>query len=191
VFGTLFKFKSKATSEQALQESEERFNYCPECGDEFRSDFSRCTNCDVALVSGEKRTGSGDDRTERNVADLQILPGDELVTIRSGTLLEIKTVQRLLEKEYIGSLLVGDNNDCSGSCCNAKTFELKVKQTDAEEAQSILIEDFARTTALDSHDFEGPTEAVFDQRLQDASCPACGCTFVPESRTCPECGLCF
>lgn len=181
---------SDNTHEKSI--SDNVLKHCPECGDEYRPEFSHCALCQVPLVSVDKEKNNQlqNDKKKSN-RNLQISPDDELVTMRRGNLLEMKDIQRLLQKEIIGSLLVEDRSDCNKGCCNSKIFDLRVKKDVAHEAQQILAEDFKRTTALDSHDFQEEVEVVFDQRSARARCPACGCQFQTEDRTCPECGLCF
>lgn len=62
---------------------------------------------------------------------------------------------------------------------------------DAQLAQSILEEEYLRTTGLASHDLS-TADAVFDETALQTVCPACGAAFTPGTNaTCPECGLCF
>ena len=190
MFSRIFSFKSNKADGAAGEHSDTDLKYCPECGDEYRPDFSQCAICKTELISAarEKSSDSRIDQKKKN-RSLQISPDDELVTMRRGNVLEMKNLQRLLKAEVIGSLLVEDK---SGSGCgNAKIFDLRVKEEYAVEAQQLLADEFRRTTALDSHDFQQEADAVFDQRSTQARCPACGCQFQTDDRTCPECGLCF
>jgi len=192
MFGKILSFTQGRSKKDPQTADENPMKCCPECGAEFRPEFSTCALCDVDLVLTENHesnsSGVDEKRKERTI---DISPEDELVTMRQGSLLEMKTVQHLLKKENIGSLLVEDRSNCGSGCSNSKVFELKVKQQYAGDAQQILIEEFRRSTSIDSHEFEGDAEAVFDQRMTEARCPACGCTFITDDRTCPECGLCF
>ena len=193
MFGKFSFFKSTPsdnTHEKSI--SDNVLKHCPECGGEFRPEFSHCALCQVPLVSVDKEKNNHlQDDKKKNNRSLDISPDDELVTMRQGNLLEMKNIQRVLQKEIIGSLLVEDRSGGNKGCCNSKIFELRVKKDVALEAQNILAEDFKKTTALDSHDFQEEVEVVFDQRSARARCPACGCQFQTEDRTCPECGLCF
>ncbi len=166
--------------------------YCVQCGDEYRAEFSHCAVCDCELVPGpRKKAETSGDTGGRDEKDLHISPTDELLIMRRGSLAEMKNVQRLLKQKFVGSLLAEDLSGQGSGCCNSKIFKVSVKKADAAYGQEILAEDFKRTTALDDHDFQHGTEVVFDQRSSLARCPACGCSFQPEDRACPECGLCF
>lgn len=192
MFGRLSFFKKRPSDSRGVIPREDEHKYCPLCGDEYRAVIKRCAACDIELITAEqKQTITEASATKRTKSSLQITADDELVTIRKGILLEMKNIQRLLEKELIGSVLIGDGADCGKSCCGSSNFELKVKSVDGDEAMTVLAKDFRQATALDSHDFGDKIVAVFDQRAATTSCPACGSSFVPEDRTCPECGLCF
>ena len=192
MFGKILSFTKGRAKEGPQTADEIPMKCCPECGAEFRPEFSTCALCDVDLVLTETPESNNSVADEkRKERDMHISPEDELVSMRQGSLLEMKTVQHLLKKENIGSLLVEDRGNCGPGCSNSKVFELKVKKEYAGDAQQILIDEFRRSTSFDSHEFEGDAEAVFDQRMSEARCPACGSTFITDDRTCPECGLCF
>lgn len=192
MFGKISFFGSTKPRTSPDSGQSQPMKYCPECGDEFRPEFDECAVCTRALVSRD--SDKSRDRLihkKQSGRNLKIMPGDELVTVRRGNLLEIKEVQRLLKDEIIGSLLVEDRSGGASGCCNAKSFELRVKKEHVGDVQDILMDDFKRSTALDSHDFHGEPETIFDQRLSEAQCPACGSSFITTLRQCPECGLCF
>lgn len=192
MFGKFSLFKSSESHASHLQSPETELKCCPECGDEYRFEFTRCAVCEVELICADRaRSSHVHHEKKRSDRDLEISPDDELVTMKRGSLLEMKNLQRLLKHEIIGSLLVEDRSDCSKGCCNSKVFDLKVKKDDAVEANQILVDEFKRTTALDSHEFQEEAAVVFDQRSAEATCPACGAHFQTDSRVCPECGLCF
>ena len=121
---------------------------------------------------------------------LQISAYDKLITVTNGTLAEVKRLQRLLEKEVIGSVLYGDDASCGWSCCGSAGFELRVKKEDATDARRIIQEDFRSSTALDTHDLNDEPETG-SRQAEIVKCPACGCSFSLQEKTCPECGLCF
>ncbi len=186
-------FRSSGSTAPKSSETGTGLKHCPQCGDEYRQEFSRCAVCQCELAAGGKQTGSksGNERS-RDDRDLLISPDDEMLAMRRGSLTEMKTIQRLLKKEFVASLLAEDRSGQGSGCGNAKLFELSVKKQDAALVQQILVEDYKRTTALDEHDCQPEAAAVvFDQRSAQANCPACGCRFKTDDRACPECGLCF
>ncbi len=185
-------FRSNGSTARKGSETGSDLKHCPQCGDEYRQEFSHCAACRCELAAGGKQRGNktGDERS-RDDRDLQISPDDEMLAMRRGSLAEMKTTQRLLRKKFVASLLAEDRSGRGGGCGNAKMFELSVKKQEAALVQQILAEDYKRTTALDEHDSLPAAAVVFDQRLAQANCPACGCQFKTDDRACPECGLCF
>ena len=192
MFGRFSLFRSTKADHAEPADVESTIKCCPDCGDEFRSEFTRCAVCDVDLVS-EKQLREDNQAIElqKRSRDLNISPHDSLVVIRRGSLQDIKTLQRVLRSDYIGSLLVEDESETTKGCCGGKVFDLLVKQEDARDAIKVLADDYRRTTDLANHDFGDGGEAVIDLESNQARCPACGCKFKPEDKTCPECGLCF
>lgn len=172
----------------------QEFRYCPSCGDEFRSEFLRCTVCDCDLVPGSaspSRYVSKRPAVAANSAK-PIRPYESgLAGVSQGSLLDLKRIKNLLKDQGIASSIEGEGPDCLKSCCGgSKSFVLKVRESDIEYAGQILSRDFRHSTALDTHDLGGQAGAVFDERAV-STCPACGFNFVPVEPVCPECGLCF
>jgi len=192
MLGKFSLFKSRAIAASADQTLESKLKYCPECKDEYRQEFSQCAVCKIELINRDTAAASLlQHENRRRSRSLEISTDDELVSVKRGNLLEMKNLQRLLKQELIGSLLVEECSDGNAGCCNSKIFDLKVKEDDTNEAHQILVDEYKRTTALDSHEFHGEAATVFDQRAAEATCPACGAHFQTDSRVCPECGLCF
>ena len=192
MLGRFSLFRSTQGDHPDPVEAESSVKCCPDCGDEYRSEFTRCAACNVDLISVEQ-PGKDEQSAElqKSSRDLNISPHDSLVPIRRGSLQDIKTLQRVLRSEYIGSMLIEDESEGNKGCCGGKVFDLLVKQEDARDALKVLVEDYRRTTDLANHDFGNGGEVVIDLESNQASCPACGCQFRPEDKSCPECGLCF
>ena len=164
--------------------------YCSSCNSEFRLDVSICPTCRIPLVSGtEKLTQLAQEEERRSGRCLEIVPGDELVSIRKGPLRDMKHLLTVLEKGYVPGLISGEEGGCSKGCCAPELY-LQIRKDDVGPALEILAKDFVRSTALDSHDLCNAT-AVFDATAAETLCPACGCRFSPSVGACPDCGLCF
>ena len=72
-------------------------NYCPRCGDEYRADITICAGCKVSLISGEAKLAQElKARQVRDDRSMELLPEDELVTIRKGSVNDIKSLKKLL-----------------------------------------------------------------------------------------------
>lgn len=165
-------------------------NYCPSCGDEYRVDIRNCVACNIPLISGKEKL----DRiivTQEALGErsMDISPEDELISIRKGPLKDMKSLQKLLAKDRIPTILAGDEGSCAKGCCGPELY-LQIKKADMQMATDVLAREFIKSTALDSHDLSNAA-AVFDHLAAETVCPACGCRFSPTVGACPECGLCF
>ena len=165
-------------------------NYCPDCDIEFRSDIDKCPSCDVSLISGEEKIQLQAAQNESlSTRSMEIIPGDELLSIRKGPLKDIKILQKILASERIPSIIAGDEGSCGKGCCGPEMY-LQIRSADSEAAAVVLARDFVKTTAVNIEDLKH-AEVVFDERAAETVCPACGCRFSPTVGACPECGLCF
>ncbi len=165
-------------------------NYCPSCKDEYRADVRYCGACNVPLITGreqlERIKAKQRALSERS---MEIADTDELVTIRKGSVTDMKTLQKLLAEERIPAILFGEKAGCGKGCCGPELY-LQIKKEDIPLADEVLTREFIRSTALDSEDLLNAT-VVFDHQAAETVCPACGCRFSPTVGACPECGLCF
>jgi len=165
-------------------------NYCPSCGDEYRADIQSCVSCNIALIDGrEKLRRMEKTRQDLSRRSMDISIEDDLISIRKGSLNDMKYLRKLLIGERVPALLAGDQSSCGKSCCGPEMY-LQIKREDLPAATEVLTRDFIKSTALDSHDLTN-AQAVFDQQARETVCPACGCRFSPTVGACPECGLCF
>ncbi len=164
-------------------------NYCPQCDEEYRSDFATCASCNITLISGTDRLALEENQKKKlSERSMDISPDDELANIRKGPLGEMKQLQAVLGAQSIPSLVAGEKSNC-GSGCGTEMF-LQIKTADGEAAVEVLAQEFKRTTSLESHDLS-KINSVFDTGASKTNCPACGCKFSTNSKTCPDCGLCF
>ncbi len=165
--------------------------YCPRCNDEYRPDIRICAECGVELLSGRQMQAMLEERRQgRAGRSMQIGPDEELVDVRRGPVLQVKELQVLLGERGIPSLVVGEGGKGCGKGCCGTDLLLRVRPEDAPEVARILEEEYVRGTALVEHDTSF-AHAVFNTAAEQATCPACGCTFPTTTTTCPECGLCF
>jgi hypothetical protein len=135
----------------------------------------------VVQVAREQDLRAG--RSRKLAAD------EELVSIRKGPLPDMKYLQKILAKDAIPALVVGEADSC-GRGCRGPEMYLQIREEDVASALAILAKDFVRSTAMDSADLCN-AHAVFDPLAAETVCPACGCKFSPTIGACPECGLCF
>jgi len=166
--------------------------YCPQCQDEYRAGVALCAACGVALLSGLQMLEMMEEKNSRLAArSREISELDELVDILKGRVIEIKSVQALLKREGFPSLLAGDGASCCPSKgCRGGEVRLQVRRDDLREIMEIMAREHVNSTGLRDHG-AGFVEAVFNPEAGVAVCPACGCNFSTQSRSCPDCGLCF
>jgi DNA-directed RNA polymerase subunit RPC12/RpoP len=161
--------------------------YCPRCNDEYRAGFSICAACNIELISGLEIMQQQEQTTHSSAGDIQ--PGEVLIAIRQGSVVEIKQLQAQLKRSGIASITTGDAATCGKGCGGGKVI-LQVRESDMKRVQAILQEDYIRSTSLAEHDL-GTVGEVVALDGAEATCPACGSRFVPNNPECPDCGLCF
>ena len=164
--------------------------YCPRCQDEYRAGIVMCATCEVELLSGGMMLKAQEKKDERIAeGSMEISPEDELVDFLSGPILNIKQVQSRLSAEGYPSIIAGDKSSCGKGCCGGEV-RLQVRNADTQDIMHFMAREHIQTTGLADHD-TSYVDAVFDAGALNTSCPACGCSFSPQNKICPDCGLCF
>jgi hypothetical protein len=164
--------------------------YCPQCNDEYRAEIEKCAVCGIDLITGLQKIEREEAlRKKLESRKVELSPDDDLVALRRGPLSEMRHLAALLNNQNIGTLLAGDETNCSKSCCPS-VYDLLVKREDGMEALHIIEEEHRRTTGLERHD-HSHADAVFDPAAGEACCPACGHSFPTTETACPDCGLSF
>jgi len=126
---------------------------------------------------------------QHNQSKVEIKPGDELIAIQKGNLLDMKRVRNLLAGHNIPALIVKDEQ-CRSGCCGGVEVVLQIRWDDRERAAFLLQEEHERTTGGKFEQDQGE-DSIFNPDAQLAVCPACGHSFPPNGPDCPDCGLCF
>lgn len=184
-----------------IKEIDSEMCYCLRCNDEYMPDRTTCGVCGAALVSGRELQDQSHARLEPKANRKGALtPEDDIITVFKAPLLDVKRLEKQMQRENIGTLIWGEKSSCGKgcgkSCGGGGDLELRVRREDAMAAMALLEDDFKRQTA--SHDMHNAVaDYGFDPEDAENSCPACGCTFSVHSQggrqelTCPDCGLCF
>jgi hypothetical protein len=189
-FGKKGQEKTEESNPEFVCDIDPDLNYCPGCEVEYRSDINTCPSCNVQLISGvEKIEQLQIQNSSQNLRSMELLPGDELVSLRKGPLKDMKMLQKVLGVERIPSILAGDEASCGKGCCGPEMY-LQIKTADIDVATEVLARDFVKSTALNIIDLKH-ADVVFDEQAKETVCPACGCRFSPTVGACPDCGLCF
>ena len=160
--------------------------YCPDCKDEYRSDFSICAACQKELISGADLLATDSKKEPEVQASVEITADDTLVVLQRGSLLDMKNMKRILVKASVPAILTKDDNK---GCCGVEMY-LHIRLQDKERAVAVLNSEFEKTMALHQYDLS-TADVVFDQGAAMTICPACGYEFMPTSSACPDCGLQF
>lgn len=164
--------------------------YCPQCQDEYRAGIATCASCEVDLMSGAKMIEAQEQKNQRiSERTMEITPEDELVDISKGAVLNMKQMQKRLAKEGIPSIVASDSESCGKGCCGGEVL-LQARMSDVQDIMVFMAREHIQTTGLADHD-TSYAEAVFDPSAMNTTCPACGCSFSPQNKICPDCGLCF
>ncbi len=164
--------------------------YCPGCNDEYRPEIKNCASCGIPLLTGTAmRAMLAEKNRARSGRNMEIKSDDELVAVRRGPVLAMKELQKVLADHFLPALVVNDKESCGQGCCGTELL-LQVRMDDIQEVMKVLEEEHVRSTGLEDHDTRH-ADAVFNTHAEQATCPACGCTFPTTQPTCPDCGLCF
>ncbi len=146
------------------------------------------------MLTGEQLIKKREERQKKLASrSVELSPDDDLVVIDRGQLPEMQNLAQMLEKENIGSLLVGDMQSCAkdrfgNTSSHPTTYDFQVKREDAVEALHIKAMAHRKETHLDHHDNTNG-DSIFNPVAEEAKCPACGHTFPTTERACPDCGL--
>lgn len=166
--------------------------YCPQCHDEYRADIEMCAVCGIALITGREVLAREEEKERKRQSRMNaaLSAADDLVTIHSAPLTDIRRFEESFAREGIATLVAGDDKNCGKGCCPS-TFYLQVRREDAADAVAILEKEYNRATGLAHHDTTHMNNGIFNADAGQALCPACGHEFPTTTTTCPECGLCF
>lgn len=154
--------------------------FCPVCRDEYRSGFTRCGTCEVALVErleSEKPRSPGPILAEAHAHD-----GDVPAANYCGflTLDEARDARNKLRAARLpAEILIKDAPKASQDAPAQEEFWLRVRPTDFHKIVALIGFEPADTPA-DAHEDE-------DSFL----CSACGATVRASDDACPGCGLRF
>ncbi len=108
MLGRIFKFFDSSAKPKSVDDG--KYKYCPRCGDEFRADFMNCSVCNVALEK-ERPVTNDDHRIDKRIKrpeNTPIRPGDKVVSIQQGALIEIKRLKNVLEDAGVPSLIYAE-----------------------------------------------------------------------------------
>jgi uncharacterized protein with PIN domain len=136
---------------------------CPECGEEFRPEIARCSDCGAVL----------EDRHDEDSGEpLPPEGGPAMVPLPEGTYVPLLTVDRAADLDALAQRL-GASGLPYRVRADGHSFTLLAREEDHERLSSV---------------FDG----LGQQEVESApasSCPACGRALGGGESECPECGL--
>jgi hypothetical protein len=152
------------------------YKYCPSCRDEYRMDFERCADCDVALVHELEEENS------------QLPDASQLALLCDGTSAWVKILAGKLREVGIGyrleSMAALFEQGVLDASENSVGDGIFVKVADLERAKEIASKHLQQDLATVS-------DAAGSHEAEEDSCPACGHRVTPQNEECPDCGLAF
>ena len=174
------------TSEEN-ESTNQPFKYCPQCGDEYRTDFVTCGICKVSLESTiTEPESTATTQQFVNSQDAGEASG-EMVVIKAGSLADMKGAARILQQANINALLSPKDRP-GAKCCGGQVMYLHVDRLQLREAVKILHHHYLETTGL--VDGAGSSEGVGESLVFDTgTCVACGHELSDQDTNCPGCGL--
>ncbi len=101
---------------------------------------------------------------------------------------EAKNHQLAMKGEGVILTLKSNDQTCTTGC--TVTVEVWAHTRDAEKVQSYFHKDYMKHVKGHEPKLEHMI-AVFDPDLLEVICQACGATFSPVQKECPDCGLCY
>lgn len=145
--------------------------FCPSCRDEFRPGFTRCANCDVALV--ERLEAPAQRADAESIVVPPAKPGEPKVNYCGFLEIDEALVARraLVKHGIAAEILVrdGDGEDAG------EEYWLRVVPSHFAAAQSIL-----------GYDEADGVHA--DVAIEKVACSACGGEVDEDASRCPHCG---
>lgn len=161
--------------------------YCPNCDDEFRPEFTKCSDCGGDLILQEEGVGAAGIRSTTDHGE-PALPPDAWRTSLDSTpvsnLVPIKTFDTLDDLEPAVAAFAAAQLPSRVLVQNGR-YILLVRPDSLGDAQS----------ALEAVHQEEGDDAELDEGFDPAAgrytaCPACNAKLEGNSaRSCPECGL--
>ncbi|MEA2694390.1 MAG: hypothetical protein QOJ16_3777 [Acidobacteriota bacterium] len=130
--------------------------FCPSCGSEYREGFSRCAECDVALVDSPPST-----------TDIHLDTGDIVTVFATGDPVLLMTATSLLDEAGIPYFTRGEGTQDlfgmgrlgTGFSLIAGPMEIRVGAQRSEEAEDLLREaDLASTEGVEEGEIEEEEE---------------------------------
>lgn len=99
----------KRAADNDLYDIDADCSFCPKCEQEYRAEIETCASCSIPLIPGSEKLLLLRRQEEGwQSHSMKISADDELLTLQTGKLMDLKQLQQLLRKKHIPSLLAGD-----------------------------------------------------------------------------------
>ena len=144
---------------------------CPDCNAEFFHHVQNCTDCGTALVLPEENQKIQD---ERGKCKEKLL--DNAVPVKEGDLDWIDELYNMLLDASVPCVMKAN----IGCGCSGHPYALLVSKEDAERANDLIEEHYAKVH---------PEIEASNELANQGKCPACGSDVSPDDPECRDCGL--
>jgi ribosomal protein L32 len=144
---------------------------CPECGEEFRPEIARCSDCGAALVD------RWEDENEEPLASREAAPAPPAET--EGTYVPVHSSERAADLEPLAKRL-GSAGLPFRVKAAVRSFVLLAREEDHDRVAALLA-DLVGASPPSTDDYD-PTSGY-------RRCPACGHELGAGATECPDCGL--
>ena len=143
---------------------------CPECGEEFRPEIARCSDCGAALQDRWEDEGAG-----QPSAPAPVPPADA-----EGTYVPIHFGERATDLEPV-AMRLGSAGVPFRVKAAVRSFVLLAREEDHDRVASLLADLVVGASP--------PSTEDYDPASGYRRCPACGHELGAGASECPECGL--
>jgi hypothetical protein len=155
------------------------YKYCPSCREEYRHDFDRCADCDVALVSPDQLA---------DASSPQFPEATEMMLLSHGARAWVEILAKKLREAGVAYRMES----------LADLFDkglLKTETRPTGEGIFVQPEHFPQANEIASQHVQEDLATISEDagvhETDENSCPACGHSLAPQDEECSDCGLSF
>ena len=114
LFGRKDELRDRAKVKSDRAAIELQFQYCPQCGEEYRPEITVCAHCRVPLISGADKLAAAQDAEHKKKQRSRPITGSEILSVlQRGKLRDLKNIQLVLQEKMIASRLSAEASGCS------------------------------------------------------------------------------
>ncbi len=146
---------------------------CPDCNVEFFHHVQNCTDCGAALLLPEENQKLQEEREQCGEKMIE-----NAVTVKEGDLDWTDELYNMLLDASVPCVMQANTGCKTG--CGGHPYILLVSEEDAEKANELIEEHYAKTH---------PEIETSNELVNQGKCPACSSDVGPDDPDCRDCGL--